>query len=40
MMIQWDKNLCEQLDEIYESKLAKEKKLEQIKDDIHRDTIK
>lgn len=40
MMIQWDKSLCEQLDEIYESKLAKEKKIEQLKEDIHRDTIK
>ncbi len=40
MMIQWDKSLCEQLDEIYESKLAKEKKIDQLKDDIHRDTIK
>ena len=39
-MIQFDKNLCEQLDEIYENKLAKEKKIEQLKDEIHRDTIK
>lgn len=40
MMIQWDKSLCEQLDDIYENKLAKEKKMEQLKDEIHKDTIK
>ena len=40
MMIQWDNSLCEQLDEIYEAKVAKEKKIEQLKDEIHRDTIK
>ena len=40
MMIQWDKSLCEQLDEIYEAKVVKEKKIEQLKDEIHRDTIK
>ena len=40
MMIQWDKSLCEQLDDIYESKQAKEKKIEQLKDEIHKDTIK
>ncbi|RNA31071.1 hypothetical protein BpHYR1_023928 [Brachionus plicatilis] len=39
-MIQYDKNLCEQLDDIYDSKLAKEKKIEQLKEDIHRDTLK
>lgn len=40
MMIQWDKSLCEQLDDIYESKVAKEKKVEALKDEIHKDTIK
>jgi len=39
-MIQYDKSLCEQLDELYESKLAKEKKIEQLKDDIHKDAVK
>jgi hypothetical protein len=39
-MIQYDKSLCEQLDELYETKLAKEKKIEQLKDDIHKDSIK
>jgi hypothetical protein len=39
-MIQYDKSLCEELDDIYETKLAKEKKIEQLKDEIHRDTIK
>lgn len=40
MMIQWDKSLCEQLDDIYEAKLAKEKKIEQLKEETHKDTIK
>lgn len=40
MMIQWDKSLCEQLDDIYEGKMAKEKKMDQLKEDIHKDTIK
>ena len=39
-MIQYDKSLCEQLDELYETKLAKEKKIEQLRDDIHKDSIK
>jgi len=39
-MLQWDKSLCEQLDDIYESKQVKEKKIEQLKDEIHKDTIK
>ena len=39
-MIQYDKSLCEQLDDLYETKLAKEKKIEQLKDEMHRDTIK
>lgn len=40
MMLQWDKSLCEQLDDIYESKTAKEKKIEALKDEVHKDTIK
>lgn len=39
-MIQYDKKLCEELDDLYEMKLAKEKKIDQLKDEIHRDTIK
>ena len=39
-MIQFDKSICEQLDDIYETKLAKEKKNEQLKEEIHRDTTK
>ena len=39
-MIQYDKSLCEQLDDIYEAKLAKEKKMDQLKEEIHRDTVK
>jgi hypothetical protein len=39
-MIQFDKSICEQLDDIYETKLAKEKKIEQLKEEIHRDTTK
>jgi hypothetical protein len=39
-MIQYDKKLCEELDDLYEMKLAKEKKIDQLKDEMHRDTIK
>lgn len=39
-MMQHDKNLCEELDEIYESKLLKEKKIEQLKEEIERDALK
>jgi hypothetical protein len=40
MMIQWDKSLCDELDEIYELKSAKEKKRDQLTAEIHKDTIK
>ena len=40
MMIQWDKSLCEQLDDLYETKMAKEKKVESLKEEIHKDSIK
>ena len=40
MIIQYDKSLCEQLDDLYENKLAKEKKIEQLKDEMHRESIK
>jgi hypothetical protein len=39
-MIQFDKKLCEELDDLYETKLAKEKKIDQLKDEIHRDSVK
>ncbi|CAF0828864.1 unnamed protein product [Brachionus calyciflorus] len=39
-MLQYEKNICEQLDDIFDSKVAKEKKIEQLKEEIHRDTIK
>ena len=39
-MIQYDKSLCEQLDDLYETKLAREKKIDQLKEEVHRDTIK
>ena len=39
-MIQWDKSICEQLDDLYESKLAKEKKIKQLEEDMHRDSVK
>jgi hypothetical protein len=39
-MIAYDKSLCEELDDLYEAKLAKEKKIEQLKDELHRDSIK
>ncbi len=40
MMMQMEKGLVEDLDELYEAKLAKEKKIEQLRDEIQRDTIK
>lgn len=39
-MIQYDKNLCEELDELYDAKSAKEKKIEELKEDIERDARK
>lgn len=39
-MIQYDKTLCEELDDLYETKQAKEKKVEQLKDEIERDAHK
>jgi hypothetical protein len=39
-MIQYDKSICEELDELYELKTAKEKKIEQLKDEIQRDANK
>jgi len=39
-MQQYDKQLCEELDDLYEVKLAKEKKVEQLKEDIERDALK
>lgn len=39
-MIQYDKSICEELDGIYESKLAKEKQIERLKDDIQREANK
>lgn len=40
MMMQMEKSLVEELDDLYENKLAKEKKIEQLKDEIQRDSIK
>jgi hypothetical protein len=39
-MIQYDKSICEELDELYEIKVAKEKKLDQLKEEIQRDANK
>jgi hypothetical protein len=39
-MIQYDRNICEQLQELDQIKMAKQKKIDQLKEDIHRDTIK
>jgi hypothetical protein len=39
-MIQYDKSICEELDELYEAKLAKEKKIDQLKEEIQRDSNK
>lgn len=39
-MNQYDKTLCEELDDLYEAKMAKEKKIEQLKDEIERDSHK
>jgi hypothetical protein len=39
-MIQYDKSICEELDELYESKTAKEKKIDQLKEEISREANK
>lgn len=39
-MMQYDKQLCEELDDLYELKMAKEKKIEQLKEEIERDARK
>ena len=39
-MIQYDKQICEELDDMYEVKLAKEKKIEQLKEEIEREAHK
>lgn len=39
-MMQYDKQLCEELDDLYEIKMSKEKKIEQLKEEIERDARK
>lgn len=40
MMIQYDRNICRQLQELDQMKMMKQKKIDQLKEEIHRDTLK
>ena len=39
-MLQFDKKLCEDLDDLFESKASKEKQIELLREEIQRDVSK